>query len=565
MAINSNQVSFVKNIYFTDETQSLAVEWTKLGGFPSIGNIANLYPDTIAFGMSSKAPSDFHENTMEIPFETVNPYNSDGTFYATYQWDISKYQSNIRSMLNVYKTTEIYVYSKGTKGENEYINWALCYVSIADIDAIPIFTAEPSYVVTDSLSSGLTGDTSTIIRYVSSAKVSFACEARKQSTLKNASVKIGSKVSNIAYSTETTASSNTTISAIDGEVFGVTVLDSRGFRTTHYVAAERYIKYFFPTCSLTVTNPTVSGGNTTLTADGLCFNGSFGSVANTITVQYRYKTTTGSYSSWKSMTVTRNGDKYTATASVSGLNYQTKYSFQARITDKITTITSIESIAKSQPVFDWGEDDFRFNVPVTVDGDLNVTGAIDIDGGLIVNDLQATSLQIESPLVTIGMGNDEYKLINLADLNVETGVWVPKCNACSSPDYAIGSYARIGDDCIINFYFEGTTDTFLGDSNLYFSGIPYQASTVRRWYGGGGNASGVSKDSSMEYFSGWNIEGQLIYGRTVKGNTSHKQTIVYNGSATAYTFYYDTGAGYLKTGFTGKKIYCSGTLMYSIA
>lgn len=565
MAINSNQVSFVKNIYFTDETQFLSIEWTNLGGFPSIGNIANLYPDTIAFGMSSKAPSDFHENTMEIPFETVNPYNSDGSFYVTYQWDISKYQSNIRSMLTAYKTTEVYVYSKGTKGENEYINWTLCYVSIADIDAVPIFTAEPSYVVTDSLSSGLTGNTSTIIRYVSNAQVSFACEARKQSTLKNASVKIGSKVSNIAYSTETTASSKTTISAIDGEVFGVTVLDSRGFRTTHYVAVERYIKYFFPTCSLTVTNPTASGGNTTLTADGLCFNGSFGKVANTITVQYRYKTTTGSYTSWRSMTVTRNGDKYTATASVSGLDYQTKYSFQARITDKITTITSIESIAKSQPVFDWGEDDFRFNVPVTVDGDLNVTGAFGLDGILEVGGLHVGSMLIDDPLLQVKTDDGYYQLVNLADLSIESGVWVPKCNACSSPDYAVGSYTRIGDNCIINFYFEGTTDTFLGDSNLYFSGIPYQASTARRWYGGGGNASGVSKASSVEYFSGWNIEGQLIYGRTVKGNTSDKKTIAYNGSATSYTFHYDTGAGYLKTGFTGQKIYCSGTIMYKIA
>lgn len=566
MAINANQVVFVKNIYFTDETNSLSLEWTKLGGFPAVDStISKLMPDTIAFGMSTQAPSDFSESSMEIPFETVNPYNADGTYYSTYTWNIAKYQETIRGLLTAYKTTEIYVYSKGTKGESEYINWTLCYVSIADINAVPIFIHEPSYRVTDSLSTGLTGNTSTVIRYVSDTTVSFACQAQKSSLLKAAAVKIGSTTKYVTYSNVSSASSDVTIADIDGEVFNVTITDSRGFRTMHSVAVERYIKYFYPTCNLTVTNPTVSGGSTTLTADGLCFNGSFGAVANTITVQYRYKTTSGSYGEWRQMTVTRDGSQYTATATVSGLDYQTKYSFQARITDQIASVSSGESIAKSQPVFSWGEGDFVFSVPVRIGRGLEV--GQDISAAAVkASSLQTNSAVINGPTnITGSLTLNGETITSFESQEWEVGSWTPVCNACSSPQTAVGHYFKAGTICIINFYYEGTTTTFLGNNYLYFSGLPYAANPAIRWYGGGGTASGVSKASSTEYFSGWNIESNKIYGRTVKGNTSDKKTINYNGTASSYTFYYDTGAGYLLTGFTGQKIYCSGTIAYRTA
>lgn len=51
------------------------------------------------------------------------------------------------------------------------------------------------------------------------------------------------------------------------------------------------------------------------------FNGSFGKVANTLTVQYRYKTQGENYGSWTTVTATKSGNTYSATASISGLNY----------------------------------------------------------------------------------------------------------------------------------------------------------------------------------------------------------------------------------------------------
>ena len=34
----------------------------------------------------------------------------------------------------------------------------------------------------------------------------------------------------------------------------------------------------------------------------------------------------------------------------------------------------------AKPIFDWGKDDFNFNVPVYIEGDLSLTGDIEIGG-----------------------------------------------------------------------------------------------------------------------------------------------------------------------------------------
>ena len=37
-------------------------------------------------------------------------------------------------------------------------------------------------------------------------------------------------------------------------------------------------------------------------------------------------------------------------------------------------------VAMAKPIFDWGKDDFNFNVPVHIEGDLSLTGDIEIGG-----------------------------------------------------------------------------------------------------------------------------------------------------------------------------------------
>ena len=118
-------------------------------------------------------------------------------------------------------------------------------------------------------------------------------------------------------------------------------------------------------------------------------NGSFGAVANTLTVQYRWKKSGGSYSSWTDVTATKSGNTYSATATKSGFAYKDLYVFQCRAVDKLATVPTSEKNIKSLPVYDWGKDDFVFNVPVTFGAGFTQTTAeamIDDDGDTYAGD-----------------------------------------------------------------------------------------------------------------------------------------------------------------------------------
>ena len=134
-------------------------------------------------------------------------------------------------------------------------------------------------------------------------------------------------------------------------------MDSRGYSNSVTVT-KTLIDYVKITCALSVSNPTASG-NCTLTITGNYFNGSFGSTSNTLTVQYKKND-----GSWTNATATKNGNTYTATVSLTGLDYTQTFTFQARATDKLATATTASKKVKSTPIFDWGSDSFHMHVPL---------------------------------------------------------------------------------------------------------------------------------------------------------------------------------------------------------
>ena len=344
--LEGKAITFVVNPYFTDETDYLSIDTS---------TFRDIYvTKKFKLGMSFYGPDNFSEQTMVVPFTEEISHYTQGSNKYIYKWDITQYQTAIRSFLDSSTTSEIYIYVISTEHNGTiYRDWQKCFVSISDKDAAPIYTNGPNYTVTDSLSTSLTGNTSTIIRYVSDVSVSFTAEARKGSSMYSYTIKNGSQSVNVPLlNNQTTVSISKDFTDIDSPTFYTTIQDSRNYRTSNFVQASKFIDYFFPTCNIQV-EPSSTGGTTYVYADGQAFNGSFGVSSNTITVQYRYKTaSSSSWGSWYSMTVTRDGNNYTASGSVSGLDYRTKYIFQGRIVDKITTVLSSDSVVKSIPVFD---------------------------------------------------------------------------------------------------------------------------------------------------------------------------------------------------------------------
>lgn len=243
-------------------------------------------------------------------------------------------------------------------GKKEVNSTSTFIAKIPDGDA-PTITA--SVVTTDALSSQLSGNTSTIINGVSNVKVTMAATPTQGSTIVNKYFYYQRNY----YPMNGVA--NKTLTGGYNGIFEFGAIDTRN-RTGSKIITLTAIDYKRPSISLNNVSISTSGV-ATISVSGTWFNGSFGATANTLTVQYRYKSSSSSsWGSWTTISnVTKNSDgTYSATASKSGLSYNNAYNFEARVTDKINTVSTKEYSGKSLPVFDWSKDDFNFNVPVYI-------------------------------------------------------------------------------------------------------------------------------------------------------------------------------------------------------
>ena len=211
-------------------------------------------------------------------------------------------------------------------------------------------TLSPTVSDSNSTTTALTGDSSKFIKYYSKASVATGAQARNSATLKSQKITCGAK---------SITSASGTINAVESGSFTFSATDSRGYTTTQTLN-KTLIEYIKLTCSLNAGAPTTAGV-ATLKISGNYSNGSFGKVANTLTVQYRYKAQGGSYGSWTTVSATKSNNTYNATATISGLNYQTTYVFQARAIDKLATINTDEQARRTTPIFDWSKNDFNVN------------------------------------------------------------------------------------------------------------------------------------------------------------------------------------------------------------
>lgn len=211
-------------------------------------------------------------------------------------------------------------------------------------------TLSPTVSDSNTTTTALTGNSSKFIKYYSNASVATGAKARNSATLKSYKITCGAK---------SITSASGTINAVESGSFTFSATDSRGYTTTQTVN-KTLIDYIKLTCSMEAGAPTTAGV-ATLKISGNYFNGSFGKVANTLTVQYRYKAQGGSYGNWTSVTATKSGNTYNATATISGLDYKTTYVFQARAVDKLATISTDEQARRTTPIFDWSKDDFNVN------------------------------------------------------------------------------------------------------------------------------------------------------------------------------------------------------------
>lgn len=341
--------------------------------------------NTIArYAEMTEIPSPFNDETTSLTVKFKNPGNFDLQFKIEAGGDTALITRNKPTKSSPYTFTlsedEKKKLRKKCTGNSldvrftvaTYINGALSYWSYKDtkmslINYMP--TLSPTVIDEGSVSTVLTGDPNKIILNYNNAKVTFNASAKKEATISSMKVTCGNN----------SRTSDGRMDYVSNGTFVFSVTDSRGYSVSKTIT-KTTIPYTPLTCSLKA-NPNLSEDNSVdvaLTISGNYFSGSFGATNNSLTVLYRYKTINGEYPKdsngndiWTTLpNPTISNGVYTATATINSLDYTEAYVWQAKAIDKCNPegILTAEQTTKIQPVFDWSESDFNFNVPVSIQG-----------------------------------------------------------------------------------------------------------------------------------------------------------------------------------------------------
>lgn len=494
----------------------------------------------------------------DIAYRAISKTGSSYTFELTSaEWEALRNatQSN---------TLTVYFYIRTTIGGEYYGENVARTFSIGD--ANPIVTG--AVVDVNSVTIGLTGDSNKLIKYFSNARATMSATPQKGAAINN-DFYIVRNGNNTLYGTDVTFNN------VESNVFTFSAEDSRGNVGIATVTANM-INYIKLTCNISNNRPD-GEGNMTVSCSGNFFNGSFGAVTNTLTVQYRYKTANSAFGAWADMTVTKNGNYYYASASLAGLDYQQTYSFETRAIDKLTTISSVESAVQSKPIYHWSKNDFVFEVPVTfnagfngeaveeggtktINGDLNVTGNMRLKGSgnygntllfgdgtyCYISEAADDELTIKATkinLVANGVYVDGYGIPIL-----DHGIWTPALNSSIVTSYTTqyGWYMKMNQTVTVGFFIKATCRSGYNSTVVSISGLPY---TPMFSAAGGGMCSGAYLSAGFNF--------QCFVAETSGSITTRVQpcnnTTADNIGTSASGVFYRSGGG---------EITLSGTITY---
>lgn len=192
----------------------------------------------------------------------------------------------------------------------------------------------------------LTGSSSTLVRFCSTAHCTISATANNGSTI------VRKTINNV------NVDSSCDFGGIESREFIFEAEDSRGY-TTYVRVQPQMIDYIKLTNNSYASRNDPTSGDATLTIRGDAFLGSFGSVANSLSVQYRVNS-----GGWSSVECETSGNSFLSSIVLSGLNYEETHTIDVKVSDQISSVTKAVVLKQGIPVFDWGKNDFSMNVPM---------------------------------------------------------------------------------------------------------------------------------------------------------------------------------------------------------
>ena len=218
----------------------------------------------------------------------------------------------------------------------------------------------------------LTGNSDIFILGASDLQFQVEATPKKGATISGYNTICGAKSSTLQQSV---------FYQVEANEITFTATDNRGQLATLTLPFET-IEYLRPTCEVEVGELTIdeAGGSTAsapVKISGQFFNSTFGAdgVTNAIDIEIKHS---GTNDEWDmltdELTPTIEGNNYYLNITARGLDYTKQLTFQARLIDKASSVESVEKSVRLIPVFDWGENDFNFNVPVNFNQGFTVGG-----------------------------------------------------------------------------------------------------------------------------------------------------------------------------------------------
>lgn len=441
---------------------------------------------------SLDAAISFTGENPDIEYREVSKTGTEYTFNLT-----EEERRILRSQVSGSNSIQLFFYLRTKIGEDFYYSYLEATMTIKG--------GAPDIVVTikdtNATTKALTGNESTLVKYFSTANVYMNMVGYKEAFFTSYYIEYAGKKYENTYSK--------TFDNVEDNTFKFYAADNRNNAAASTVTAP-FVEYVKLTCNYEV-EKLAANGSMTVRCSGNFFNQNFGAKNNTLAVYYRYKAQgEEEYPLWKTMTVNRNGDTYTATADISGLDYRQTYVFQCYAIDQLMTAFSAEEVIKSYPVFHWGKDDFVFEVPVKF--------------------------------------NAGYEGIQVSE--AKEGAWVPTLNneaAVVKYSAHMGWYSRIGKTVTIGFNIKAEVRSGYDTSTIAIQGVPFKPALTGF---GGGIAHNVA------FTAGHIFEGYCV---------GTDQTITLRGQPsnnTAFTNLNITSTAYYPTGSSNQVITLAGTVSF---
>ncbi len=213
----------------------------------------------------------------------------------------------------------------------------------------PVFTATAEDI--DPATTLLTGDPKVLIPGKSTVLCIVNAAAQKGATVR--SITVGGM--------EATDSRRVLEKPTDCRI-PVAVTDSRGYRTETVLTPDT-VPYVPLTATAQVSREDPTSDTAILTVTGKCYKGSFGAADNTLILSYGV-----AGGEPVEVPVDMGEDMtYSVSLPVEDLAYTQAHSLTVTVGDTLSEITKDLTVQKGIPVFDWGENDFQFHVPVQGD------------------------------------------------------------------------------------------------------------------------------------------------------------------------------------------------------